>query len=173
MARIKGLFSVSSNYEPTIAAPLDAREVVQYKSDLFARKTWLKNNAMFLYNGLRVSVTEDTEQNNGVYVLLNKERYMEESAWQKLATSSEIEELRAEIEEGSSFDPTDIYTAINEVDTKVKNLQDDVEKIPVVQSGDEVALGMGDQLTLVKASVEKLYIPEGTVLVLDGGEDIE
>lgn len=80
MARIKGMFSVSANYEPTIVAPLDAREVVQYKSDLFARKTWLKNDSLFIYNGLKVSVTQDTEENNGVYVLLNKDLYMEKAS---------------------------------------------------------------------------------------------
>ena len=80
MARIKGLFSVSANYEPTIAAPLDAREVVQYKSDLLSRKTWLKNGSLYLYDGMRVSVTEDTNENNGVYVLTNKDLYMEASS---------------------------------------------------------------------------------------------
>lgn len=110
MARIKGLFAASTNYEPTIAAPLDAREVVQYKSDLYTRKTWLKNNSLFLYNGLRVSVVEDTEANNGVYILLNKDLYMEPTSWKQLATMNEIDELRAKIENievGNSFDIVD------------------------------------------------------------------
>lgn len=168
MARIKGLFSVSSNYEPTIAAPLDAREVVQFKSDLYARKTWLKNDSIFLYNGLRVSVTEDTEQNNGVYVLVNKDSYMEPTAWKKLATTAELDELRAEIEGGggSDFDPSEIVAQVEE-------LKNQVEQIPVVKSGEEVMLDENNTLKLAKASVEKLFIPEGSVLILNGGETIE
>lgn len=63
-----------------------------------------------MYNGLRVSVTEDTEQNNGVYVLLNKDLYMEYGSWKQLATMSEIDELREKIkniEVGDSFEIVD------------------------------------------------------------------
>ena len=121
MARIKGLFSVSSNYEPTIAAPLDAREVVQFKSDLYARKTWLKNNSIFLYNGLRVSVTEDTEQNNGVYVLIDKDNYMEPAAWKKLATTTELDELHTEIEAKLQQFAEELFGHIND---EVKHITD-------------------------------------------------
>lgn len=123
MARIKGLFSVSANYEPTIAAPLDAREVVQYKSDLLSRKTWLKNGSLYLYDGMRVSVTEDTNENNGVYVLTNKDLYMEASSWKQLATMDEIKELQKEIEQisvGSAFDIVDDLSMLPQPGTSGK-----------------------------------------------------
>ena len=58
MSRIqKGTFVLSGNYEPSIAAPLDAREAVQYKSDLTAPATWEGKGGVYLYNGLLVAVT--------------------------------------------------------------------------------------------------------------------
>lgn len=58
------------------------------------------------------------------------------------------------------------------IDDKVTNLSNQVAAIPVVQDGEEVALDEQNKLELVKASVAKLYIPEGTVLILNGGNSV-
>ena len=63
-------------------------------------------------------------------------------------------------------------TAVKAVDDKVGTLQAKVDQIPVVQDGEEVALDEANKLELVKASVAKLYIPEGTVLILNGGNSV-
>lgn len=62
--------------------------------------------------------------------------------------------------------------AVKTVDDKVGTLQTKVDQIPVVQDGEEVALDESNKLELVKASVAKLYIPEGTVLILNGGNSV-
>lgn len=62
--------------------------------------------------------------------------------------------------------------AVKTVDDKVGVLQTKVDQIPVVQDGEEVALDESNKLELVKASVAKLYIPEGTVLILNGGNSV-
>ena len=62
--------------------------------------------------------------------------------------------------------------AVKAVDDKVGTLQAKVDQIPVVQDGEEVALDEANKLELVKASVAKLYIPEGTVLILNGGNSV-
>lgn len=62
--------------------------------------------------------------------------------------------------------------AVKTVDDKVGTLQAKVDQIPVVQDGEEVALDEANKLELVKASVAKLYIPEGTVLILNGGNSV-
>lgn len=62
--------------------------------------------------------------------------------------------------------------AVKGVDDKVGALQTKVDQIPIVQDGEEVALDESNKLELVKASVAKLYIPEGTVLILNGGNSV-
>ena len=71
MSRIKGITSFSANFEPQIAAPLDARSVVGTKSDLTTASIWLANDGTdYTYPGMVVTVYNDpTPSNNGVYYL--------------------------------------------------------------------------------------------------------
>lgn len=91
MSRTKGLFNVSSNYEVQIAAPFDARLRVGLKADLTKRSTWVnKNGAVYLYNGMLVSVWNDTPANNGVYFLRDITCFDQSSSWVKLADNEDI-----------------------------------------------------------------------------------
>ena len=92
MAREKGIFNASSNYEPLIGAPFDARCVVNYKADLIDPESWVEGRK-FLYNGMLVSVTKDTDENNGVYRLNNRLAYTEYSAWKKMAEIDDIKSI--------------------------------------------------------------------------------
>lgn len=68
MARYRGTFSVAASYEPLTASPFDARELVDYKSDLIDPATWEQENGdIWIYTGMIVSVANDTDENNGVY----------------------------------------------------------------------------------------------------------
>lgn len=109
MAREKGIFQVSANYEPLKAAPFDARSLVESKADLINEKTWVIDNVAWVYTGMIVSVARDIEvTNNGVYRLLDADNYMLESSWQKLADTTSIEDLQRQIDElevsGGSID---------------------------------------------------------------------
>ena len=100
MSRLRGIFDFSANYETTYSAPLDARTVVDLKSDLIAEATWdVGDGSSYLFNGLLVCVTKDTVDNNGLYILLDAAKFNAESSWQKLADIQQIEKLNRRIDE--------------------------------------------------------------------------
>lgn len=61
---------------------------------------------------------------------------------------------------------------VGAVDDKVDALDAQVKAIPVIAAGEEVGLDATNKLELKKVSVDKLYIPEGNVLILNGGNSI-
>ena len=63
MSRQIGTLKISSNFEPRMGAPLDARSVVQLKADLTANNTF-----EYSYVGMMVAVTEESK----VYILKAK-----------------------------------------------------------------------------------------------------
>lgn len=98
MARYKGIFKTSNNYEPQVAGPFDARMLVQLKSDLTAKATWAQTDgSVWTYAGMIVAVAADTPENNGVYMLLAKDYSLEEN-WRKLADDDELRELIEKVE---------------------------------------------------------------------------
>ena len=98
MAREKGIFHISANYEPLKAAPFDARSLVQTKADLLAADTWVINGVAWVYKGMLVAVANDQDpDNNGVYMLVADDYSLEES-WRKYADARDIEALEEKIE---------------------------------------------------------------------------
>ncbi len=85
MSRTKGLLALSGNFEPQIAAPFDARHIVGLASDLTLPTTWqAKDNTVYTYIGMRVTVTNDpSPANNGVYWLIADD-YTQNANWVKL-----------------------------------------------------------------------------------------
>ena len=79
MARNTGTFEFPSNFEVKKAAPLDARTQTGLKSEL--------TGLPFAYKGMIVSVTDDTNDNNGTYVL-NDENGTLLSNWEKIASTT-------------------------------------------------------------------------------------
>lgn len=73
MARVKGTLGISANFEPQIAAAFDARANVPTKAELILASTWVAlDSGTYVYNGMTVTVSEDsTASNNGIYVLLD------------------------------------------------------------------------------------------------------
>lgn len=65
MAREKGLFQFSGNFEVTKAAPLDTRTVVDTLAELTVSDTWKVDGKVWLYDGIVVAVKE----NKGLYML--------------------------------------------------------------------------------------------------------
>lgn len=80
-------FNVPFNFNPKIAASLDSRLVVNTKSDLFKLETWpYDGNVAYIYNGMVVAVTDT----NSLYMLVDKTRYTEESAWQQMDAAAAL-----------------------------------------------------------------------------------
>lgn len=111
MAREKGTFNVSANYEPLKAAPFDARSLVKTKSDLTNSATWDTGGDNWIYDGMIVAVAHDSvDKNNGVYRLIDAENYNFEGSWLKLAESYDIEELQKRIDDLDSSADIDLET---------------------------------------------------------------
>lgn len=86
MARYKGAIGFVSNFELKIQGALDARAVVENKSDLIILDTWPHDgDILYLYNGLLVSV----EKENAVYMLTDITKALETdySGWLKISGS--------------------------------------------------------------------------------------
>ena len=101
MAREKGTFHNPANYEPLIAAPFDARQLVETKADLIAANTWQQaNGEIWIYSGMIVAVAADIEKsNNGIYLLLDAINYFKIESWKKMSDETDIFALRLELEE--------------------------------------------------------------------------
>lgn len=99
MARFKGTFEVPANYEPQKAAPFDARSLVNTKASLTQASTWQDSKGdMWIYSGMLVTVSADSENNNGVYRLLDAEHYNNESYWQKLVELPELVQVKDDLQ---------------------------------------------------------------------------
>lgn len=77
MARSKGTAIFAVNFEPTGQAPLDARLVVQSKTDLTNASTYADKN---YYKGMAVVVTDES----AIYILNDTENITQEASWTKL-----------------------------------------------------------------------------------------
>jgi hypothetical protein len=97
MAREKGTFNVSANYEPLKAAPFDARSLVKTKADLTNIATWTINNDIWIYDGMLVTVVQDSNPKfNGVYRLVDAENFNFDSSWMKLANNEELDAIKTD-----------------------------------------------------------------------------
>ena len=83
MARSKGLLGIAQNFEPEIASAFDARANVPTKADLTIASNWTANDGgSYLYNGMTVTVAEDsTSSNNGIYILLDASNITDINSW--------------------------------------------------------------------------------------------
>lgn len=90
MARIKGSFITSNNYEVKKTAPFDARMLVKKKSDLTESLSW---SITGVYNGMIVAVGDDPEKsNNGLYILTDVNNITSLSSWSKFAEWGDVQE---------------------------------------------------------------------------------
>lgn len=99
MGRYRGTFTAPANYEPLKAAPFDARQLVEAKSDLTNVATWKQPNGdVWTYVGMMVVVSSDIElSNNGLYILKDID-YTKTENWEKTAIKDEILALQEQIE---------------------------------------------------------------------------
>ena len=79
MARNTGTFEFPSNFEVLKSAPLDARSQTGLKAEL--------TSLPFAYKGMIVSVTDDSEANNGTYVLEDADGSVLTN-WSKIASTT-------------------------------------------------------------------------------------
>jgi len=86
MARTRGSYNFSQNFEVFRTAPLDARQKVQYYTDLVNQSTWEDSNGyVWLYKGAIVVVTEDPS--SGLYWLTDAANYGNYDNWRKIVSS--------------------------------------------------------------------------------------
>lgn len=128
MGRERGTFLNPANYEPLVAAPFDARTLVQTKADLIAAKTWTTvDGDMWIYNGMMTVVCADGV-NNGLYILFDKAHFHHEDAWVKIE-STDISDLEKVIQTLTErVDNTYTKTEVNELISKIYRVKGSVEK---------------------------------------------
>jgi hypothetical protein len=91
MSRNKGTFNISANFEPLVKAPFDGRNRVGLYSDLIDPSTWADSGGnVWLYDGIIVSVSNDTSVKNGAYFLTNANSYTDSSYWDKLIFATDV-----------------------------------------------------------------------------------
>ena len=89
MARIKWLTTFAANFEVEKRWPLDARAIVEYKSDLTLTATWQAYDwNEYTYVGMTVTVMNDWV-NNGLYQL-NATDYTDINNWKAIGQASWI-----------------------------------------------------------------------------------
>ncbi len=81
MSRPKGIAPFSGNFEPQVAAPLDARGYAETQADLLLSATWTAlDGSSYIYNGMTVAVWNDGV-NNGLYILEDASNYTDIASW--------------------------------------------------------------------------------------------
>ena len=90
MGRGKGSFVFEQNFEILRAAPLDARQRVDFYTDLVDPAAWISvDGYAWLYNGAIVAVTSDPS--SGVYWLKDAANYTDYSSWISLSGGGTID----------------------------------------------------------------------------------
>lgn len=120
MGRNKGTNSYSNNYEPHVAGVLDARTHITGGADnLTKSETWISDDGnIWIREGIRVSVTQDTDSTkNGIYLLLDDD-YTQANNWLFIGSNS-----------GGSTDSKVYVTTIN-----FGNFIDDQSVTPAIQA---------------------------------------
>lgn len=133
MARNKGIFNLSANFQVKMQEALDPRMVVEKKSDLISKETWpYDGNTLYLYRGMVVGVAEESK----LYILsdVSKALNADYSGW-------------VQIGGGSGNVPADVDTRLTAVEqsnattlTKVEEIESKVD----ILNGDETVEGSVD-----------------------------
>lgn len=136
MARNKGIASFSANFEPQIAAPLDARLIVDTVNDLTTASTWQANDgSIYIYKGIVVSVINDPDPNsNGSYCLVADD-YTQGTNWKVLSGGEiEMDNRIMDWESGKSYTQytplihdSILYRVIDDSYTSSGDIEDDVD----------------------------------------------
>lgn len=124
MARNKGTFNLSANFQVKIQEALDPRVVVEKKSDLISKETWPHDgDTLYVYRGMQVGVAEEC----AVYILTDISKALSddysgwirigradsefsetsENAIQNQIVTKEFTEIRNLINEKPSYDIVD------------------------------------------------------------------
>lgn len=119
MSRTKGTFTLTSNIEPKVGAPLDARTIVKLKTDLTANGTF-----EYPYIGLTVFVTEENKK----YTLIGADptvaaNWREEGS----GTTTTADHVTYDNTE-SGLDSTNVQDAIDEIAGDIDSLGTAAEK---------------------------------------------
>jgi len=94
MARNKGTFNFSANFEVLAKAPLDARMLAPTYAALTDPSTWVDNitGGIWLFDGAIVSVAGDpTPELNGIYYLNDAADYTNTNSWEKAGSNVSID----------------------------------------------------------------------------------
>ena len=129
MSRTKGTYTLTSNIEPKVGAPLDARTIVKLKTDLTTNNTF-----EYPYVGLTVFVEEDNKK----YTLIGIDPTVEVN-WREegSGTTTSADHVTYDNTE-SGLESTNVQDAIDEVVDVIENLPSDDTWRSIQVNGSEV-----------------------------------
>lgn len=170
MARNKGTFKLSANYEVQMQAPIDPRVLVDTKADLLNKETWpYIGDTLYIYNGLTVAVLDEQE----IYMLVDKTNALTEGyiGWKKVSTPAQTIKVIDNLTTDSSTDALSakqgkiLGERVTSIEAKLsaiftyKGSKNTYEELPT--EGNQV----GDVWNVVQAYGDN---PAGTNYVWDG-----
>lgn len=101
------LGTFTKGYVVTKNVPLDARLVQSTKNDLFDKTSFtISGLGDCRYEGMLVTVVDDTDVNNGVYLLIDESNKNNEAGWQKLLSLPPKSDFQEGDEIALKYDPT-------------------------------------------------------------------
>jgi len=141
MARTRGSYNFSQSFEVFRTAPLDARQKVQFYTDLVDPSSWMDSQGyVWLYKGAIVIVTEDPS--SGLYWLTDPNNYTSYDSWEKIASTT-------------YFDPSAIYAYIDgSLAIRDSSILDLYSIISIVDSSISYLVNWN---SLIDASIADLY----------------
>ena len=114
MSRTKGTYTLTSNIEPKVGAPLDARTIVKLKTDLTASGTF-----DYPYKGLTVFVEEENKK----YTLIGADPTVSAN-WMEESASGAAADITYD-NTTSQLQSTNVQDAIDELNAKPAGVQSD------------------------------------------------
>jgi len=131
MSRTKGTYTLTSNIEPKVGAPLDARTIVKLKTDLTASGTF-----DYPYKGLTVFVEEENKK----YTLIGADPTVSAN-WMEESASGAAADITYD-NTTSQLQSTNVQDAIDELNAKPAGVQsnwteDDTSDLSYIQNKPE------------------------------------
>jgi len=131
MSRTKGTYTLTSNIEPKVGAPLDARTIVKLKTDLTASGTF-----DYPYKGLTVFVEEENKK----YTLIGADPTVSAN-WMEESVSGAAADITYD-NTTSQLQSTNVQDAIDELNAKPAGVQsnwteDDTSDLSYIQNKPE------------------------------------
>jgi hypothetical protein len=115
--RVRGEFTLDSNYDLSIRKPLDARSLVPTYESLMIKDNWMVDGKIAAYNGMIVAVADTNDASkNGIYFLFDQK------CTSKLK-SPDVEDPANWIKVGETSDISDFVNRVTTIESELDSIK--------------------------------------------------